>query len=139
LPALRFRKTLKGNRLMPRKSNEFDLHIAKRLRAARKQAGLSQTSAGKVLGVTFQQVQKQEQGTNRIGAGNLFKIALAYNVPITWFFEGLAETKTVFNDLSAKFIGSSHGVELARDYLAIKSPDGRRAVADVAAAFAKVG
>jgi len=54
--------------------------------------GLSQTQLGNELGVTFQQVQKYERGTNRIGSSRLFRMSTTLDVPVAYFFEG-AETK----------------------------------------------
>lgn len=70
----------------------IDIHVGQRVRARRKMLGLSQTQLGHELGVTFQQVQKYERGTNRIGSSRLFKISTSLDVPIPYFFEG-AETK----------------------------------------------
>ena len=67
----------------------LDLHVAKRLRAARVQRGLSQEKSGEAIGVSFQQVQKYEKGTNRIAASKLFQLAVLYDMPIQWFFEDL--------------------------------------------------
>ena len=66
-----------------------DIDIAKRVRALRLQRGLSQTELGEVLGVTFQQVQKYERGTNRISAGRLYRIAgvLEVPIPVMWNVE----------------------------------------------------
>jgi len=50
---------------------------------------ISQTKLGQSIGVTFQQIQKYESGTNRVGASNLFKIASALNVDVAFFFEGV--------------------------------------------------
>lgn len=69
-----------------------DIHVGQRVRARRKMLGLSQTQLGKELGVTFQQVQKYERGTNRIGSSRLFKITTVLDAPVAYFFEG-AETK----------------------------------------------
>jgi transcriptional regulator with XRE-family HTH domain len=65
-----------------------DAEIAKRVRALRLQRGLSQSELGEVLGVTFQQVQKYERGTNRISAGRLYRIADLLDVPVSFFYEG---------------------------------------------------
>ena len=51
---------------------------------------ISQTKLGQAIGVTFQQIQKYESGTNRVGASNLFKIAKALSVEVSFFFEGLS-------------------------------------------------
>ena len=66
-----------------------DLHIGQRLRMQRKLAGLSQEQLAERLGVTFQQVQKYEKGTNRISASRLFGAALLLSVPVSFFVEGL--------------------------------------------------
>lgn len=70
----------------------IDVHVGHRVRARRKMLGLSQTQLGQELGVTFQQVQKYERGTNRIGSSRLFKMSTTLDVPVAYFFEG-AETK----------------------------------------------
>ncbi|MDH3476079.1 MAG: helix-turn-helix domain-containing protein [Rhodospirillales bacterium] len=74
---------------MPR---ETDVHIGRRLREARLARGLSQGALGKKLGVTFQQVQKYESGANRIGGSRLWDISGILDVPVSYFFEGLAAT-----------------------------------------------
>ena len=61
---------------MPRKKpDQRDIEVARRMRAARLEKGLTQEKLGSALGLTFQQVQKYENGTNRIAAGRLHKIA----------------------------------------------------------------
>src|SRR5215472_10591909 len=72
-----------------RRREPGDTEVAKRVRALRLQRGLSQTELGEVLGVTFQQVQKYERGTNRISAGRLYRIAGVLEVPVAFFYEGL--------------------------------------------------
>ncbi len=72
---------------MPR---ETDIHIGRRLREARLARGLSQGALGKLLGVTFQQVQKYESGANRIGGSRLWDISSILEVPVSYFFEGLS-------------------------------------------------
>lgn len=70
----------------------IDVYVGHRVRARRKMLGLSQTQLGDELGVTFQQVQKYERGTNRIGSSRLFRMSTSLDVPVAYFFEG-AETK----------------------------------------------
>ena len=65
-----------------------DKYIASRMRTRRRALGMSQGKLGEALGLTFQQVQKYELGTNRIGAGRLLHVAHILDVPITFFFEG---------------------------------------------------
>ena len=77
---------------MPR---ETDVHIGRRLREARLARGLSQGALGKKLGVTFQQVQKYESGSNRIGGSRLWDISGILEVPVSYFFEGLPSQSAV--------------------------------------------
>lgn len=72
-----------------RQPNMVDRHVGERVRARRKQLGLSQDRLGEALGLTFQQVQKYERGTNRISASKLFDAAAALQVEVPFFFEGL--------------------------------------------------
>ena len=67
----------------------IDLHVGARIRLKRKMAGISQIDLAAALGVTFQQVQKYEAGTNRISASKLHATATLLKAPIVWFFDGL--------------------------------------------------
>ena len=66
-----------------------DIHVGRKVREARAAKGMSQEQLGKMLGVSFQQVQKYEKGTNRIGSSRLWDIATSLETPITYFFEGV--------------------------------------------------
>lgn len=79
----------------PRSTGDIDVHLGKRLRTARLQHGITQTDLADALGVTFQQVQKYEQGTNRISAARLFDMANVFDVPLDYFFEGLTKKAPV--------------------------------------------
>jgi transcriptional regulator with XRE-family HTH domain len=68
----------------------IDQHVGTRIRGRRVGLRISQTKLGQSIGVTFQQIQKYESGTNRVGASNLFKIAKALGVEVAFFFEGVA-------------------------------------------------
>jgi transcriptional regulator with XRE-family HTH domain len=72
-----------------RKPSDYDLHIAARLMIARQKAGITQSWAADLIGVSFQQIQKYEHGTNRISAGTLLSLAHAYGYPIGYFYEGI--------------------------------------------------
>jgi transcriptional regulator with XRE-family HTH domain len=67
----------------------IDRHVGTRIRGRRVGLRISQTKLGQAIGVTFQQIQKYESGTNRVGASNLYKIAKALGVDVSFFFEGL--------------------------------------------------
>jgi len=64
-------------------------HIGARVRMARNLRSMSQTDLGDALGVSFQQIQKDEKGANRIGAGRLFQISQILDVPTSFFYKGL--------------------------------------------------
>jgi transcriptional regulator with XRE-family HTH domain len=74
---------------MPKKGgpNPVDVHVGNRLRMRRLMLGLSQTAVADALGVTFQQVQKYEKGTNRVSASRLQLLAMLLQAPVPFFFE----------------------------------------------------
>jgi transcriptional regulator with XRE-family HTH domain len=79
--------------LEPDHSNSISQEIGSRLRLRRLQNGLSQAQLGAAVGVSFQQIQKYENGTNRISMNRLLQMASILEVPLNWFIEGLpAET-----------------------------------------------
>jgi transcriptional regulator with XRE-family HTH domain len=72
--------------------NPVDLLVGARIRVLRKRSKMSQAELGKALGVTFQQIQKYENGKNRVGAGRLHLVSTTLDVPISEFFAGASET-----------------------------------------------
>ncbi len=68
----------------------IDTHVGARLRQRRTLLGMSQTTLGDALGVSFQQVQKYERGTNRMGSSRLFDLSRVLDVPVEHFFEDMA-------------------------------------------------
>lgn len=76
-----------------RSANEIDIHVGQRLRLARILRGLSQDELGKEVGVTFQQIQKYERGTNRVSAGRLVALAKALDLEILFFFQDLDDVQ----------------------------------------------
>ncbi len=79
-----------------------DVHVGGRVRAGRTLIGMSQKELGRHVGLTFQQIQKYENGMNRMGASRLWQISLILGQPISWFFEGIGERKRKGDDLVAK-------------------------------------
>ena len=77
----------------PRGPDPVDLHVGAQVRARRVLLGLSQEKLAEGLGITFQQVQKYERGSNRISASRLYNMAQLLDVPITFFFEGVDDQK----------------------------------------------
>ncbi len=72
-------------------ANDIDLHLGMRLRRRRRLLGLTQQQLAISVGVRFQQIQKYECGANRISAARLWQLSQALEVPVTYFFDGLAE------------------------------------------------
>src|SRR6516164_11762641 len=68
--------------------NPVDKHVGSRVRMRRQMLAMSQTQLGDALGLTFQQVQKYEKGTNRMGASRLQQMSDILQVPVEFFFEG---------------------------------------------------
>lgn len=81
--------------MAPRKQpNPIDIHVGSRLKLRRTTMGMTQEKLGEQLGVTFQQVQKYEKGTNRIGASRLQEIAEILDTPVSYFFDEAAAVPT---------------------------------------------
>ncbi len=118
--------------------NPIDVHVGSRIRLRRTMLGMSQEKLGESLGITFQQIQKYEKGTNRVGASRLQNIAGILNVPAAFFFEdapgenveagGLAESSTSY---VVNFLSSSEGVQLNRSFVKISDPKVRRRIIDL--------
>lgn len=70
------------------RATEIDVIVGKRVREIRQAQGISQEKLGEAIGITFQQVQKYERGTNRISAGKLFEMSKFFNKPLEAFFDG---------------------------------------------------
>ncbi len=79
-----------------------DVHVGGQVKAGRTLIGMNQTELGKHVGLTFQQIQKYENGMNRIAASMLWQFSLILGRPISWFFEGIGKQKRKGDDLLAK-------------------------------------
>jgi transcriptional regulator with XRE-family HTH domain len=75
---------------MAAKPMPVDVHVGSRIRLRRTLLGMSQEKLGKGIGLTFQQVQKYERGTNRVGASRLYLLAKILNVPVSFFFDDMS-------------------------------------------------
>lgn len=117
-----------------------DKHVGGRVRMRRILVGMSQEKLGEAIGLTFQQVQKYEKGTNRISASRLSQIAQVLGVPVTFFFEGapverlegetgMAEGPQA--DFSFDLLSSPEGVQLAKAFMSIDDAKVRRRVVDL--------
>jgi transcriptional regulator with XRE-family HTH domain len=128
---------------MRKAPNAVDKLVGAKIRARRKLKGMSQSALADAIGVTFQQVQKYENGANRIGASRLQQIATALGVSIEHLFEGAAgpagaEAAQATEVLSA-FLALPEGPRLITGFLAIDDPNVRRRVADLIQALAGQG
>jgi transcriptional regulator with XRE-family HTH domain len=119
-----------------------DIHVGRRLRMRRKDLGYSQQALADALGLTFQQVQKYEGGSNRISASKLQATAMFLKTPIGFFFEGLDDPQgtdttaaELANEMSA-FWSTPGGPDLARAYVGIGSAGMRKHLLDLAKAIA---
>lgn len=119
--------------------NPVDTQVGARLRARRLLLGISQDELGKAVGVSFQQIQKYEKGTNRIGASRLQKLAHALQVPISYFFQGVGDTSATNadNDHILAFLGTAQGLALAKSFMRIKNQTIRRRIAEFIASVAE--
>jgi transcriptional regulator with XRE-family HTH domain len=121
--------------------NPIDKHVGSRVRMRRMMLSMSQEKLGGALGLTFQQVQKYEKGTNRIGASRLQQISHILQVPVSFFFEGapavhpqvttdgaaIAPSPTYVSD----FLATSDGLALTKAFMRIKEPRLRRRIVDL--------
>lgn len=126
-----------------KKPNPIDIHVGSRIRLRRTMLGMSQEKLGESLGITFQQIQKYEKGTNRVGASRLQNISTILNVPVSFFFEdapgdqnntGMAEANS--SNYVVDFLSSSEGLQLNRAFVKIADPKVRRRLVDLVKALA---
>jgi transcriptional regulator with XRE-family HTH domain len=112
-------------------AEKTDIHpvdrlVGHRLRVARTSRKLSQTQLGEASGITFQQVQKYEKGTNRVSASRLFEFATLLGVDISYFFEGAGSSPDLGSIEPPKFDVSQVDVDILRALWAIKDPQLKR-------------
>ncbi|MDH4411957.1 MAG: helix-turn-helix domain-containing protein [Rhizobium sp.] len=127
-----------------KKPNPIDIHVGSRIRLRRTMLGMSQEKLGESLGITFQQIQKYEKGTNRVGASRLQNISNILTVPVSFFFEdapgdqpsssGMAEASS--SNYVVDFLSSSEGLQLNRAFVKIGDAKVRRKIVDLVKALA---
>jgi transcriptional regulator with XRE-family HTH domain len=119
--------------------NPIDKHVGSRVRMRRMMLGMSQGKLGDALGITFQQVQKNEKGTNRIGASRLQHISHVLQVPVAFFFEGAPHQpghptgigKAPSPAYVSDFLATRDGLALTKAFTHIKEPKLRRRIVDL--------
>jgi transcriptional regulator with XRE-family HTH domain len=111
------------------RSDANDALIGRNIRAQRLAARMSQGKLGARIGVSFQQVQKYEKGANRVGAGQLARIAAALRVPVAALFEDVPGVGRKANPLSTvRLLGHPHRLRLVQAFVAIEDVGVRRAL-----------
>ncbi|HMK69435.1 MAG TPA: helix-turn-helix transcriptional regulator [Xanthobacteraceae bacterium] len=135
---------------MPKKApNPIDKHVGSRVRMRRMMLGMSQEKLGDALDLTFQQVQKYEKGTNRIGASRLQQISHILQVPVSFFFDGApaaagatrpegtgeAPSPAYISD----FLATSDGLALTKAFMRIGDSKLRRRIVDLVEQIAGSG
>lgn len=124
---------------MPAKPNPIDVHVGQRVRLRRMLLGMSQEKLGEQLGLTFQQIQKYERGTNRIGSSRLYMLSQILDVPVSFFFDDMPpsvlEDMPKPDDGSGGFdwsvINSAEAKQLLYLYHCIPDADVRRQVSQL--------
>ncbi len=128
---------LSGQFTMSKKNpNPIDKHVGSRVRMRRLMLGMSQEKLADAIGLTFQQVQKYEKGTNRMGSSRLQQIANVLQVPVTFFFEGAPgqpklDGKAPSPAYVNEFLSTSDGLALTKAFMQIKDPKLRRSIVNV--------
>ena len=126
-----------------KRPNPIDIHVGSRIRLRRNLLGLSQEKLGESLGITFQQIQKYEKGTNRVSASRLQAIASILEVPVSYFFQdapGGAAVEGMEEDNSTTyvvdFLSSTEGLRLNRAFIRISDPKVRARIIDLVRSLA---
>jgi transcriptional regulator with XRE-family HTH domain len=117
-------------------TNPIDKHVGSRVRMRRLMLGMSQTKLADGLGLTFQQVQKYEKGTDRMGASRLQHISHILQIPVPFFFEGAPQLtgqstrngETPSPAYVSDFLATRDGLALTKAFMRIKEPGLRRRI-----------
>src|SRR5688572_1010405 len=129
-----------GEKLMSVKApNPVDKYVGSRIRMRRIMLGMSQEKLGESLGLTFQQIQKYEKGTNRVGASRLQQISEILQVPVSFLFEGGPGGMLNANGMNeavspayvSDFLATSEGLALTRAFTRINDSKLRRSIVDL--------
>lgn len=117
--------------------NPIDVFVGARVRLQRQVLGMSQGTLAGALNITFQQVQKYEKGTNRIGASRLQEIARILGVPVSFFFRdgddlpastiGIGVPNVEVNSVM-QFLANADGLKLNQAFIRIKDPSVRKSI-----------
>jgi transcriptional regulator with XRE-family HTH domain len=126
--------------------NPIDKHVGARVRMRRMMLSMSQERLGDQLDLTFQQIQKYEKGTNRIGASRLQQISQILAVPVSFFFEGAPGegAESGFADAGnpgyvSDFLATTEGLALMRAFIRVRDAKVRRRLVDLIESLAEPG
>jgi len=120
--------------------NPIDKYVGSRVRMRRIMLGMSQEKLGEALGLTFQQIQKYEKGTNRVGASRIQQISEILQVPVSFLFEGGPTSAPAGSDgfgeaasptYVSDFLATSEGLALTRAFTRIADAKLRRSIVDL--------
>lgn len=120
--------------------NPIDIHVGARLRLRRTLLGLSQEKLGEAVGITFQQLQKYERGSNRISASRLFNLSQVLGVPVSYFFEDMPSPEHIATPSADvppseteefESMARRETLELVRAYYRIEDPSVRKRTFDL--------
>ena len=139
----------KATRLPPGTPNPVDVHVGARLRLRRTLLGMSQSTLGDAVGLTFQQIQKYERGSNRIGCSRAYEFSRILDVPVSFFFDDMAEElKTHEGRFEAGVrdkgahepdqLARRETLELVRAYYQIDCPKARKRVFELVKTMGKM-
>ncbi len=129
----------------PLRANAVDAHVGSRVRTRRTLLGLSQSQIGNALGLSFQQLQKYERGSNRISASKLYQLSVALDVPVPYFFEDMPEELEKVQQPTQResreegkldIIHRRETLELVRAYYQIDDADLRQRIRETVRALA---
>ena len=127
-----------------KKPNPIDIHVGSRIRLRRNMLGISQEKLGESLGITFQQIQKYEKGTNRVGASRLLGFSSIRGGRVSLLLDdapgsepgparGMEDSSTTY---VVDFLSSAEGLQLNRAFVKISDAKVRRKVLDLVKALA---
>jgi transcriptional regulator with XRE-family HTH domain len=115
-----------------RRDDVVDVLVGRNIRILRKQRSMSQTDLANKIGVTFQQVQKYENGTNRVGSGRLFRIAAVMNVPVTTLFDGVEQANAAHPESSpTALLAGPYALRLLQAFSQLEDTTLRKSIAEM--------
>lgn len=118
-------------------THPVDVHVGTRIRQRRSLLGMSQTTLGKAVGLTFQQIQKYERGSNRIGSSRLFEFAKVLDVPVSYFFDEMPSNALAGRPMSGRGRKGGFG-EAATPFEQEKDPLIKRETLELVRAYYKI-